>query len=75
MESLTNYLKSCVAEMVLGAVAMGKESLSAVDRNDLCALTPEVAELTGVQLAYRRKTYDFPQPAEVRKNSENRAYQ
>ena len=75
VESLTNYLKSCVAEMVLGAVAMGKESLSAVDRNDLCALTPEVAELTGVQLAYRRKTYDFPQPAEVRKNSENRAYQ
>lgn len=55
-ESLTNYLNSCVAEMTLGVVALGKEALSAVDRQDLCALTPQAADLTGVELAYKRKS-------------------
>lgn len=54
-KSLTNYLYSCVAEMVLGVVALGKNALSEVNREDLCALTPHVAEITGVELAYRRK--------------------
>ena len=54
-KSLTNYLNSCVAEMVLGAVALGKNALAEIDRHDLCALTPEVAAITGVELAYRRK--------------------
>ncbi|NLM36949.1 MAG: FMN-binding glutamate synthase family protein, partial [Firmicutes bacterium] len=54
-QSLTNYLNSCIAEMVLGAVALGKKALSEVDRHDLCALTSAVAEITGVELAYHRK--------------------
>jgi len=57
--SLTNYLQSCVAEMALGAVALGKDSLSAVDRDDLCALTPYAADITGVELAYKRKLTEF----------------
>ena len=61
-ESLTNYLQSCVAEMALGVVALGKEALSAVDRHDLCALTPHVADLTGVELAYKRKLPDLTPP-------------
>ncbi|NLW58796.1 MAG: FMN-binding glutamate synthase family protein [Firmicutes bacterium] len=68
-QSLTNYLNSCVAEMVLGAVALGKNSLAEVNRDDLCALTPAVAEITGVELAYRRReTAPFSQseqPAHV----------
>ncbi|HHW12923.1 MAG TPA: FMN-binding glutamate synthase family protein [Firmicutes bacterium] len=68
-QSLTNYLNSCVAEMVLGTVALGKKALSEVDRRDLCALTPTVAEITGVELGYRRKeAARFPmgeQPARV----------
>jgi glutamate synthase domain-containing protein 2 len=68
-KSLTNYLNSCVAEMVLGVVALGKNALTEVNRQDLCALTPAVAEITGVELAYRRKgTAVFPmqeQPATI----------
>src|SRR5690554_4261123 len=52
-KSLTNFLRSCVAEMVLGAVALGKEDLRAINREDLCALTPYAATVTGVAPAYR----------------------
>jgi len=68
-KSLTSYLNSCMAEMVLGVVALGKTALAEVNRQDLCALTPTVAEITGVELAYRRKERTpFPpreQPAAV----------
>lgn len=60
-KSLTNFLQSCVAEMVLGAVALGKNDLSTVDRSDLCALTPYAAEITGVQPAYRQKRPEIGQ--------------
>lgn len=70
VKSLTNYLNSCVAEMVLGVVAMGKEALTAVDKSDLCALTPAAADISGVELAYHRKnTAAFPfreQPADIK---------
>ena len=52
-QSLANFLKSCVDEMVLGAQALGKESLADVSREDLVALTREAAEITGVDLGYR----------------------
>jgi glutamate synthase domain-containing protein 2 len=74
-KSLTNYLNSCVAEMVLGVVALGKDSLAAVDHHDLCALTPEVADLTGVELAYKRKLHNYPQRMELREDTEIREFQ
>lgn len=52
-KSLANFLKSCVAEMVLGAQSLGRDALSQVCREDLCALTPYAAEVTGVSPAYR----------------------
>lgn len=52
-QSLANYLNSCVDEMVLGAQALGKESIADVTREDLVALTRETAEITGVDLGYR----------------------
>lgn len=62
-QSLANYLQSCVAEMVLGAVALEKDDLSAVNRDDLCALTPYAVEITGVQPAYRPKKPATGRPA------------
>lgn len=52
---LNNYLQSCIDEMVLGMVALGKYSFPELNRSDLCALTPQVADITGVELAYQRK--------------------
>lgn len=60
-KSLTNFLRSCVAEMVLGAVALGKEDLRAINREDLCALTPYAATVTGVAPAYRERMPHHPQ--------------
>jgi len=62
-ESLANFLQSCVAEMILGAVALGKNDLSTIDRNDLCALTPYAAEITGVEPAYRQNRIKIARPA------------
>lgn len=67
-QSLANFLRSSVAEMVLGAVTLGKEDLRAVNREDLCALTPYAATVTGVAPAYtrahaREKTYQLPETA------------
>lgn len=52
-KSLANFIMSCVGEMVLGAQSLGRDSLSEVCRDDLCALTPYAADVTGVSLAYR----------------------
>lgn len=75
VKSLTNYLKSCVAEMVLGVIALGKDSLSAVKRSDLCALTPTVAEITGVELAYKRKSHDYLPQVELSQEKGVREFQ
>ena len=64
-KSLTNFLRSCVAEMVLGAVALGKDDLRAINREDLCALTPHAAAITGVAPAYRERMPYHP-PATAR---------
>ncbi len=49
-KSLANFLKSCKEEMVLGMRTIGKTSLKELAPEDLSAASPEVAELTGVEL-------------------------
>lgn len=51
-ESARNFLLSCVDEMRMVAYALGKTALSQLDRSDLCALSPEVARMAGVEWAY-----------------------
>lgn len=45
---LYHLLMSCVDEMVLGARALGRESLSAVDRSDLMSIDPRIAQTAGI---------------------------
>jgi glutamate synthase domain-containing protein 2 len=47
--SLANYLQSCQAEMILALRAIGKTSLATLSSADLCALSPQVAAMTGVE--------------------------
>ncbi len=49
-KSLANFLKSCTEEMVLGMRTLGKTSLQELTLEDLSSTSPEVAELTGVDL-------------------------
>lgn len=49
-KSVANFLKSCREEMVLAMRAMGWTSLKELTVKDLCALTPEVAKMTGAEL-------------------------
>jgi len=48
-ESVYNYLRSCQLEMELALRSLGKSSLAELSKTDLCALTPEVALMTGVE--------------------------
>ena len=47
--SVYNYLRSCQLEMELALRTLGKSSLTELSKADLCALTPEVALMTGVE--------------------------
>ena len=49
-KSLANFLKSCKEEMTLGMRTLGKTSLKELTPEDLSAASPEVAEMTGVEL-------------------------
>jgi glutamate synthase domain-containing protein 2 len=49
-KSLANFLKSCKEEMILGMRTLGKTSLRELAPEDLSAVTPEAAEMTGVDL-------------------------
>jgi hypothetical protein len=49
--SLANFLKASVDEMAVGARALGKGALREVNRKDLVALDPAIAQLAGVPLA------------------------
>ncbi|HHY36173.1 MAG TPA: FMN-binding glutamate synthase family protein [Firmicutes bacterium] len=51
-ESLARFLKSCREEMEEAIRALGKTSLAQVNREDLFALDPETARITGVPLGY-----------------------
>lgn len=48
--SVANFLTSCNQEMTLAMRTMGHTSLKELSVADLCALTPEVAQLTGAPL-------------------------
>ena len=49
-QSIANFLKSCQQEMILAMRSMGKKSLAELSVADLCALSPEVAQMTGAEL-------------------------
>lgn len=48
-KSVFNYLHSCQLEMELAMRSLGKSSLTELSKADLCALSPEVALMTGVE--------------------------
>lgn len=48
--SAANFLKSCNQEIVLGMRNLGWTSFKQLSVNDLVALTPEIASMTGAQL-------------------------
>ncbi|MDU2064208.1 MAG: FMN-binding glutamate synthase family protein [Sporomusaceae bacterium] len=47
--ALTNFLASCLEEMKLAVQAVGKGSLSALDRSDLVTVSPEIAQFSGIR--------------------------
>lgn len=49
-QSVVNFLTSCNQEMILAMRNLGHTSLNQLSTADLCALTPEVAELSGAPL-------------------------
>lgn len=49
-KSVTNFLESCKQEIIMGMRNMGWTSLKQLSTNDLVALTPELATMTGAQL-------------------------
>ena len=49
-KSVANFLRSCLGEITLAMRAMGRASLRELNPSDLCALDPEVARWTGVEL-------------------------
>lgn len=52
--SLARFINSCTAEMQEGIMALGKTSLQEVNKDDLMALDPVIAEATGVEPAWRK---------------------
>lgn len=56
---LANYLRSCTAEMCYVAQALGYRSLSEIGREDLCALTSDLARAVGVRTAWEEPEDDF----------------
>lgn len=51
-KSLHLFLKSCVQEMKMSLSVMGKTSIQQLSKDDLVALDPYIAEITGVRLAH-----------------------
>ncbi|MFC7441238.1 FMN-binding glutamate synthase family protein [Laceyella putida] len=50
-EHLAKFLKSCVDEMRLTAIALGKTDLKQIDRSDLVCMDRELAQVLGVDYA------------------------
>lgn len=59
-ENLANFLHSCQEEMRMACYAMGKNSIFAVNRGDLCSVDKDLAALCRIRWAYRNAA----QPAE-----------
>ena len=51
-QGVANFLKASTEELALAAQTIGQEDVRDIGRNGLVALTKEVAEVTGVKLAY-----------------------
>ncbi len=51
-EHLANFIHSCVEEMKMACYSMGKDSIYAVNRSDLCSLDKDLANLCRVRWAY-----------------------
>ncbi|HEY8343983.1 MAG TPA: FMN-binding glutamate synthase family protein [Bacillota bacterium] len=51
-QSVANFLKSCHAEIKLGMRNLGLTSLQELSLADIAALTPEMAQLSGAELAF-----------------------
>ncbi|MFZ5813697.1 MAG: FMN-binding glutamate synthase family protein [Bacillota bacterium] len=49
---VANWFNAVADELVTGVRCVGKQSVHAVSREDLCALTPDVAAVTGLPLAW-----------------------
>jgi len=52
-KSLTNFLNATVYEMTAAVKALGKTSIKEVSREDIFTIDKEVAEITGIELAFR----------------------
>ncbi len=50
--TVANWFKAVADELVLGVRCVGKSDVHQVDATDLCAMTPQIAEVTGVELAW-----------------------
>lgn len=57
---LSRYLTSAMADIAYVVQSVGKASVRAVDRNDLVALDPVMADLCGVRLAWRPRGEEPP---------------
>ena len=70
---VANWFWAMADELVTGVRCVGKEEIHAVNREDLCALTPELATITGLPLAWgapAAETEARPaQPPEVRRQA------
>lgn len=51
-QSLAKFIKSCNQEMQMGLSSLGKTSIHQVSKDDLIALNPFIAEVTGVRLGH-----------------------
>lgn len=55
-EHLANYIKATNEEMMAMARSIGKSNIFEINKDDMIALTTEMAEITGVKLAYKTLT-------------------
>jgi glutamate synthase domain-containing protein 2 len=58
---LHHFLESCRAEMTLSLRTMGRRRISDLSRQDLCALDPAIARMTGIH--YAGEPWPHPAPA------------
>lgn len=60
---LANYLKACTEEIKEGVRALGKHGLHQVDPSDLVALDETTSQITGIPLAYAKRSVRALAPA------------
>lgn len=58
-QKVANYLASCMQDIEYVVRVLGKTSVAAVGREDLVALSRDVAEIAGVRLAWERPVADM----------------